>query len=338
MKIEKLPSGSYRMRKMYKGKTYTVVTDYKPTQKEAIQLMSEELDKVRGSSADKTFRNCAEEYINMKSNVLSPSTIKGYRSLMSQYSERFMDMNLLKIENADIQTEINSLSVGRTPKTVRNFHGFISSVLGVFRPDMKIYTTLPKKVKNEPHIPSDEDVRRILEESKGTEYEIPIILACYGLRRSEICALTPEDIDGDVVHINKAVVLDENNEWVVKSTKTTESTRDIVIPEEITGKIREQGYIYKGHPNSILRFLDKTQKELGIPCFSLHKLRHYFASKMSAMHIPDADIMKMGGWKTDYVMKDVYRHAMEYKNKEAQKKASDEFKKILFNDESVTNP
>lgn len=48
--------------------------------------------------------------------------------------------------------------------------------------------------------------------------------------------------------------------------------------------------------------------------------------------------MKMGGWKTDYVMKDVYRHAMEYKNKEAQKKASDEFKKILFNDESVTNP
>lgn len=338
MKIEKLPSGSYRMRKMYKGKTYTVVTDYKPTQKEAIQLMSEELDKARGGSADKTFRNCAEEYIKMKSNVLSPSTIKGYRSLMSQYSERFMNMNLLRIENADIQMEINSLSVGRTPKTVRNFHGFISSVLGVFRPDIKIYTTLPKKVKNEPYIPSDEDVRRILEVSKGTEYEIPLVLACYGLRRSEICALALDDIEGDILHINKAIVLDENNEWVIKSTKTTESTRDIVIPEEIIERIREQGYIYRGHPNSILRFLDKTQKELGIPCFSLHKLRHYFASKMSAMHIPDADIMRMGGWKTDYVMKDVYRHAMEYKNKEAQKKASDEFKKILFNDESVTNP
>ena len=33
MKIEKLPSGSYRIRKMYKGKTYTVIFDYKPTQK-----------------------------------------------------------------------------------------------------------------------------------------------------------------------------------------------------------------------------------------------------------------------------------------------------------------
>lgn len=274
MKIEKLPSGSYRIRKMYRGRTYQVVTDYKPTQKEAIQLMSEELDKVRGGSADKTFRKCAEDYINMKSNVLSPSTIKGYKSLMSQYSDRFMDMNLLRIENADIQREINSLSVGRSPKTVRNFHGFISSVLGVFRPDMKIYTTLPKKVKNEPYIPSDEDVRRILEASKGTEYEIPLILACYGLRRSEICALNPDDIERDVLHVNKAIVLDENNEWIIKSTKTTESTRDIVIPEEIIARIREQGYVYNGHPNSILRFLDKTQKELDIPCFSLHKLRH----------------------------------------------------------------
>lgn len=338
MKIEKLPSGSYRMRKMYKGKMYSVVTDYKPTQKEAIQLMSEELDKVRGSSADKTFRSCAEEYIKMKSNVLSPSTIKGYRSLMSQYSDRFMDTNLLRIENADIQREINSLAAGRSPKTIRNLSGFISSVLGVFRPDMKIFTTLPQKAKNEPYIPSDEDVRRILKASKGTEYEIPLILACYGLRRSEICALTTDDLEGDILHVNKALVINENKEWVIKTTKTTESTRDIVIPEEIVDRVREQGYVYKGHPNSILKYLERTEEKLGIPRFPLHKLRHYFASKMSNIHIPDADIMRMGGWKTDHVMKDVYRHAMEYKNKEAQRKASDELKRVLLNEESMTNP
>ena len=32
MKIEKLPSGSYRIRKMYKGQMYTVVFNEKPTQ------------------------------------------------------------------------------------------------------------------------------------------------------------------------------------------------------------------------------------------------------------------------------------------------------------------
>ena len=41
MKIEKLLSGSYRIRKMYKGKMYTVVFDRKPTQKEAMQAMEE---------------------------------------------------------------------------------------------------------------------------------------------------------------------------------------------------------------------------------------------------------------------------------------------------------
>lgn len=48
------------------------------------------------------------------------------------------------------------------------------------------------------------------------------------------------------------------------------------------------------------------------------------------MNIPEADIMKMGGWETDYVMKNVYRHAMQDKNKAAQKRASDELAKALF--------
>ena len=37
------------------------------------------------------------------------------------------------------------------------------------------------------------------------------------------------------------------------------------------------------------------------------------------MNVPEADIMKMGGWETDYVMKGVYRHAMEDKNKQVQR-------------------
>jgi integrase len=52
--------------------------------------------------------------------------------------------------------------------------------------------------------------------------------------------------------------------------------------------------------------------------FSLHKLRHYFASRLSAEGVPDADIMALGGWSTDAVMKTVYRHAMSAKTKEGK--------------------
>lgn len=330
MKIEKLPSGSYRIRKMYKGKTYSIVTDYKPTQKEALQLLAAELDKEQVKITHMTFRTAAEKYVDMKRNVLSPRTVKEYTETPKRLSDRFNNLLLSDITQIDIQQEINALSKNKKPKTVRNYHGFITAVLGTFRPDMKISTTLPQKVKNEPYIPSDEDIKKILAHAQGTEYEIPIVLACYGMRRSEICALTVDDITDDIVSINKAKVLNESKEWEIKSTKTTSSTREIIIPTEIADKIREQGYIYNGHPNNITDYLSKVQKELGITHFSLHKLRHYFASKMSAMNIPEEDIMKFGGWETDYVMKAVYRHAMDDKNRQAQRNAANKLRDALF--------
>lgn len=331
MKIEKRGEDSYRIRKMYKGQMYTVTFDYKPTQKEAMQAMAKELDKVQEKHKKMTFKDAAEEYIEAKRNVLSPTTIKGYKSAMKTISEKFQDINIHDITALDIQTEINRLTKDRSPKTVRNYHGFISAVLGTFCPNLKICTTLPQKIKSEPYIPSDEDIKKILEQSKGTEYEIPIILACYGLRRSEICALTIEDMDGDVVKICKAKVLGEEEKWVTKTTKTTSSTREIIIPAEIADKIRAQGYVYNGHPNMITKYLAKTQDILGIPRFSLHKLRHYFASKMSALGVPEADIMRMGGWETDHVMKSVYRHSMMEKEEKAKREAAEKLRNALFN-------
>ena len=330
MKIEKLPSGSYRIRKMYKGKMYTVVFDRKPTQKEAMQAMAAELDKVQESHESMTFKIAAERYIESKRNVLSPSTIRGYLVIQKRLSESFLAKNIHDVTALDVQEEINRVAKDHSPKTVRNHHGFISAVLSTFYPNLKLTTTLPQKKKNEPYIPSDEDIKRILECAEGTRYEIPIKLACYGMRRSEICALRVEDISGDVVRIDKAVIIDENNQWVTKSTKTTASTREIVIPMELADKIRKQGYVYQGHPCKITHFLLDTEERLSIPKFSIHKFRHYFASKMSAMNIPEEDIMKMGGWETDHVMKGVYRHAMADKDKNAQREAAQKLGNTLF--------
>lgn len=330
MKIEKLPSGSYRIRKMYKGKTYTVIFDYKPTQKEAMQAMAKELDKVKEKHEGMTFEAAAVKYIDMKRNVLSPRTIKEYSETAKRLPEWFCKLNVSDIAQIEINRLVNELSKDKSPKTVRNYHGFISAVLGTFRPNLKISTTLPQKSKNEPYIPSSNDIKKILEYSKGTMFEIPIMLACYGMRRSEICALRAEDVDGDIVHINKAKVQDENKNWVIKTTKTIESTRNIIIPMELADKIREQGYIYKGHPNSITCYLTKAQDTLGIPHFSIHKLRHYFASEMSALGVPEADILKMGGWETDHVMKSVYRHSMIDKEEKAKRDAADKLRNALF--------
>ncbi len=329
MKIEKSGSNSYRVRKMYKGQMYTVSFDRKPTQKEAMQAMAQKLDKVEKYKS-MTFTAAGEEYIESKRNVLSPSTLRLYKVTINNISDKFNSMNVHDITTVDIQAEVNRLAKGHSPKTVRNYHGFISSVLGTFCPSLKISTTLPQKVKNEPYIPSDEDVQRILDCAKGTEYEVPIVLACYGLRRSEICALSPSDLDGDIIHISRARVFGDSGECVDKGTKTTSSTRDIIIPAEISEQIRLKGYVYKGHSNSITVYLRTVEDRLGIPRFTMHKLRHYFASKMSAMNIPDADIMRMGGWETDHVMKSVYRHSMMQRDEDAKREAAEKLRNALF--------
>lgn len=330
MKIEQLPSGTYRIRKMYKGKTYTVTFDRKPTQKDALLAMAKKLEEVKESRKPMTFAEAAAGYVDMKRNVLSPRTVKEYIEIGSRLPDWFKKLNLSDITQLDLNRLVNEFSRDKSPKTVRNYHGFVSAVLGTYRPEMKIYTKLPQKVKNEPYTPSREDVKRILEAAKGTKFEIPITLACYGMRRSEICALTIEDVEGDVVHINKALVMDADRNWVIKTTKTTESTRDIVIPEELSEKIREQGYVYKGAPNTINDFLIRAEHNLGIPHFSLHKLRHYFASEMSALGVPEADILRMGGWETDHVMKSVYRHSMMEREEQAKREAAEKLRNVIF--------
>ena len=199
----------------------------------------------------------------------------------------------------------------------------------MYRPGFTLNTTLPQKEKHDDYIPTSDDIKRILEHADGTEYSTFLKLACMGLRRSEILALTVDDLDDDnILHINKALVINKNNEWVIKSTKTTASTRNVPIPESLANEIRCKGYIYKGFPNNVLRFLSRTQTALGIPHFQLHKLRHYFASTLMEKGATSKDIMAIGGWETDNVMKTVYQHSM--KNDDVKRKLLTDLSDDIF--------
>ena len=135
MKIEKLPSGSYRIRKMYNGQTYTVLFEHKPTQKEAMQAMAAELDRVQEKRRSMTFQAAAEQYIESKRNVLSPSTVRGYYGVIRLFPKEFLEKNLSDITALDVQAEINRMAGRCSPKTVRNHrlrglhHPFLPLVL-----------------------------------------------------------------------------------------------------------------------------------------------------------------------------------------------------------------
>ena len=323
MKIEKLPSGSFRVRKMSKGKMYTLIFDHKPSAKEVTIALAEKMQddtpKVKG-----TFEHYALEYIETRNNVLSPSTSYTYRKLVKALSESFKSMNLYDIGQTEVQKEINEYSVKHAPKSVRSLHGFIATVLGIYRPQLVLKTTLPQKIEKETYLPTDEDIKRILDYSEGTEDHVGFQLGVLSLRRSEICALSMDDLNGNELHVHRNKVWD--NKWIIKeSPKTDAGNRIVYLPQKLVDEINSQGYFFKYSPNKLNEHLQKCQKNLNIPKFRFHDLRHYFASYASTI-MPEADAMALGGWKSDHVFKQVYRESM----KDKRKVSADKFNEIFL--------
>ena len=327
MKVEHISKNTYRVRKQYKNNQYTLFFNHKPTEKEITLKLSELYNQGMFTGQKKgTVGQYMNEYISIKSNVLSPSTIRGYIQMINMFPQWILNKNLYDLTQSDIQKCINDYATSHKPKSVKNLNGFIVSVLKMFRPQFRCTTTLPQRTPPDIILPSQDEVMQIISNLEGTEYHIPIQLACLGLRKSEICALTLSDLDENVLTINKGLVTDKDNFLIVKDMpKTVSSIRKIYIPDRLAEEIREKGYIYKGYPNNILRALHRTQDKLSIPRFRLHDLRHFYVSYAHSMGMSDADIMAAGGWHTDDVMKRVYRHSLDREKKEQQRIANELF-------------
>ena len=322
MTIEKLPSGNYRLKKQIDGKRYSITIDHKPSQKEAILLLSELLGAKGKDESELTFNDCANEYLNSRHNVLSPSTRQGYHAILRRLPDYFKQMKITEIDQKVIQSYINESALTHSPKTVANEHGFITAVFRFFYPDMNFSTRLPKKQRHEPNIPSEDDFKKVYD-AINERSKIAFELTAYGLRRSEICALTMNDLKENTLTITKAMVQGEDNKWYVKNTpKSDAGYRTVYISADLADRIRAKGSIFDGTPANLSNDFSYAIKKSGVKKFTLHKMRHYFASHAHQMGIPEADILKMGGWDSDYVMKQHYRHSLSHEES-AKKYASD---------------
>lgn len=319
MKARKLPSGSWNIRVTVGGQTYSF-TD--PDKKKVRSMAAQFAEEYRENVSNPPLCKCLEDFIEEHRDMLSPSTVRGYLSIVNAIRSRspqLANKRIVALTDKDVQDIIKPI---QTPKTQRNYVNLIQASTG-----RKFAVRYHQKPPKEIAVPSDLEVLGLLEVFKDTEMEIPIMLGAYGgLRRGEISALTISDLDGDYITISKDMILTDDHEWIIKPPKTQTSNRTILLPHFVAKKIRQNGYVTTLKPNEITNRLRRKMAALEIvPAYSFHSLRHYSASYLHAQGIPDAYIMARGGWASPHVMQKVYRHALTDKVAEMEHKAVDSF-------------
>lgn len=288
---------------------------------------------------DLTIGEAVGGYIKLKTAALSPSTVRGYNQIYKNQFEtsRFGGIKLEKLDNTMLQRFVSDLvEDDKSPKTIRNIYGLLISAVRMYRPGVVFSVTLPAPKKPELYTPTTDEIHALLSSIRADRnLYVAVLLCAFGpLRRSEACALRYEDIDykKNTVTIRRAKVKDKDHQWVVKDIpKNFTSYRTIILPPDAIKAIgRGFGFVIDGvSPDAISDRFKDALVACGLPHFRLHDLRHYSASILHAIGIPDQYIMQRGGWKTDHVMKRVYRDTISDVEREMNEKINDYFEKSI---------
>lgn len=333
-KPQKLPSGNWRVR-AYVGtdssgkkimKSFTA-----PTKKEVEYMAAAFLAERKEAPADLTVGKAIDKYIESKSNVLSPTTLRSYKTMRKNYFQNIMDVKLRDITRQAIQLEVNDLATQLSPKSVINANGLLRAALSVYAPDLNLNNiTLPKRQKKIRTMPEAADVLKAIQ---GTSVELPCMLAIwFGMRMSEIRGVKKSDCENGKMIVYRTKVYAEKQNIVREQTKTYDSTRAYNIPPYIQKLIDavDTEYLTELTRDQIYTRFKKILAANDIkPLISFHDLRHLNASVMVLLGIPDKYAMERGGWSTNSTLRNVYQHTFSDEREAMDRKIDEYFEGLI---------
>ncbi len=279
-----------------------------------------------------TLSKAIDDYIDKRQNILSPSTVDGYRRIQKNRFKCIMDKPITAAH--DWQKVIDTEAGTCSSKTLRNAFGFVKSVLAEngITPGR---VTLPT-LKDTPRAWLEPDeITKLIKEADGTPSALPVFFALHSLRRSEIAALTWDNIDlkRKCIHVSGAVVQDENHQFTRKdANKTEKSTRTIpiMIPELLvilasTPRSARHGLVVDCLPRTIADRINAACRRAGLPEVGTHGLRHSFASLAYHLRLTELETMELGGWSDTGTMHRIYTHLAAADRLRAENKLSEFF-------------
>ncbi len=313
-----LPSGKWRVQ-LRKEHINVIADTREQAEAEAIRrrilFLREEKRKAQ-EEIDKPLMlgTILDKYINENELVLSPTTVRSYKSMRKS---RFTAYESQNANTINYQQLINSQIADEcSAKTIRNVWGLCSAALN--------YSNIPFAVPNLPRIVREEhewldysQILKFVKAIKGEKGELAFLLALHSLRASEFLGLRPCDIEKidkhHVIHVRGANIRGTQGRVRTSRNKNDTSRRNIpvVIPrldELLNDADANEQYLVTRSETRLRADIERICKANGLPNVGLHGLRHSFASLAYHLGWKKRSTMEIGGWKNSKVLDAVYEH------------------------------
>ena len=332
-KAKQLPSGSWFCRVRVDGKDIGIT---RLTEKAAVaeaMAVKAGIREAKKNPKRRTVTQAIDDYIESRQNILSPSTIRGYRAIQRTRFQQMQHKDILTVSQDQWQRAVDAEARLVSAKTLTNAWRFLSSVIFELtgsRPAVR----LPQIIPADRQWLTPAQIPIFVEAIKGRSIEIPALLALSSLRRSELLNLRWKDVDlkNGTLQVNGAAVYDENGKLVRKKetkNKTSRRTVPIIPPlQEALEKVEHRSeYVVTMAAPGIYSHINRVCKAHDLPKVGVHGLRHSFASLAFHLKLPEKVAMEIGGWANDQTMHRIYTHLAKEDLKKHAQSFTDFFKR-----------
>lgn len=185
------------------------------------------------------------------------------------------------------------------------------------------------KRQSRTEIPTAAQVRALADAMPDRKHRVLVLVAAWcGLRFGELTELRPEDFDGDVIKVRRAVALVDGKR-VIGDPKSEAGKRDVVIPPHVLKEITD--YVATISPGALVFPANRNEGHMassalmwhwlqareaaGVPGLRFHDLRHFAGTAHATAGATLAETMAHMGHSTTAAAM-VYQHAAANRNRE----------------------
>lgn len=282
---------------------------------------------------------------NIKGKNVRPNTSRNYTErYTNNIQEHIGKMLLCDVKPLHCQNILNQMADKYCNSTIKQaritmYSMFQSAVDNEFilkNPVIKNVECSVGKKSKEARVLTKEEQKIFLETAKkSSNFNQYAFLLQTGLRTGEMIGLCWDDVDFEkrVIHIRRTMEYRYSvGEWRVGPPKSKSGYRDVPLTEEAckillrqkeknrmnkTVKMEFANYVFlsrKGEPTKNSAYdttLAKLAKKAGIPHFSMHTLRHTFATRCIEAEMKPKTLQKILGHSNIGITMNLYVHVTE---------------------------